>query len=142
MTVGPVEYIVIEFPGNHFRGEIAPEVARLVSSGVVRILDVVFLTKDEAGQVSFLEIDAVEEEVTKILVQDADDLMGLLNDEDLSLMASTLPPNSSAVLIVWENAWATKFVEAVGRADGRILAHERVPHEAVIEALSFAQSEN
>ena len=115
MTMGPVSYTVIAFPGNHFQGNIAPEVARLVSNGTVRILDLVFVGKDDDGNTVSLEFDQLDELAG---FHDIDgEVGGLVNLEDLDHVAASLPENNSALIIVWEDAWARPFVEA-GKNDG------------------------
>ncbi len=141
MGIGPVEYIVIKFPGNHFTGEIAPEVVRLVEAGTVRILDFVFITKDEDGGTTWIELDALDGELTAGFLDEAAVIDGLLNEDDIALVAEELEPNSSAALIVWENTWATSFAAAVRRADGEIVAHDRIPRDAVLAAVAAAALE-
>lgn len=133
MPIGPVEYILIAFPGNRFNGQIVPALQELVDSGTIRIIDLLFLKKDAAGNVLFVELsDAGEEEAAPFEALDGE-IDGLLTPEDIELAASELPPNSSAGLLVWENVWAARFAEAVRDAGGQVVANERIPH-AVIEA--------
>lgn len=133
---GPVEYVVIGFQGNRFKGEIVPAIAELVDNDVVHILDVLFIKKDADGTVSGFEYDALEE-VLEFGFADIDGEAGdLLNDEDLELAAEILEPNSSAALIVWEHRWAARVAQAIRDAGGRIIAGERIPHELVEGALA------
>ena len=141
MSIGPVEYVVIKVPGNHFTGEIAPEVLRLVESGTVRILDFVFISKDESGETTWMELDALDAELTAGFLDAEAEIDGLLNEDDIALIAAELEPSSSAALIVWENTWATAFAEAVRAADGEIVAHDRIPREAVLAAVAAAALE-
>jgi hypothetical protein len=129
MAIGPVEYIIVGFPGNRFRGEIAPELAKLVNSGTIRILDLIFISKDADGTVTAFEFDQLEE-----LAPFADvdgEVGGLISPEDVEHAASLLEPNSSEALLVWEDTWATPFVEAVRRADGVLLEGARIPRELI-----------
>src|SRR3984885_3746298 len=104
MALGPVSYTVVAFPGNQFNGDIAPEVARLVESGLVRILDLVFVAKDEQGDTISLEFDQMDELAA---FGDLDgEVGGLVNMEDLDHVASGLPEGNSALVIVWEDVWA------------------------------------
>ena len=137
MDIGPVEYLVVEFPGNEFKGEIAPEIAALAQSGIVRILDLVFITKDEHGDVAWLEADGAGDLAIGFL-DSFDQLQGLLNEDDIATVAAELAPNSSAGLILWENAWAARLAGAVASANGRVVAHERIPREYVLEAVAAA----
>jgi hypothetical protein len=102
-SMGPVEYVVIAFPGNRFKGEIVPAVAELVDNDVVRILDVAFIKKDADGNVTMFEYDSLDD-VLEFGFADVDgEAGGVLNDEDLELAAEALEPDSSAALIVWEH---------------------------------------
>jgi uncharacterized membrane protein len=134
MPMGPVSYTVIAFPGNHFNGNIAPEVARLVSNGTVRILDLVFVGKDEDGNTVSLEFDQMEELAA---FNDLDgEVGGLVGPEDLDHVAAGLPEGNSALVIVWEDAWARQFVEAVQESGGVVIESARVPRELVESAMA------
>jgi hypothetical protein len=133
---GPVEYVVIAFPGNRFKGEIVPAVAELVDTGIVRILDVAFIKKDADGNTTMFEYDTLDD-VLAFGFADIDGEAGrVLNDEDLELAAEALEPDSSAALIVWEHRWAARAAQAIRDAGGRIIAGERVPDEIVEHALA------
>jgi hypothetical protein len=135
-SMGPVEYVVIAFPGNRFKGEIVPAVAELVDNDVVRIIDVAFIKKDPDGNVTMFEYDALDD-VLEFGFADVDgEAGGVLNDEDLELAAEALEPDSSAGLIVWEHRWAARVGRAIRDAGGRIVAGERVPAEIVEQALA------
>ena len=134
-SMGPVEYVVIAFPGNRFKGEIVPAVSELVDNDVVRILDVAFIKKDADGNVTMFEYDSLDD-VLEFGFADVDgEAGGVLNDEDLELAAEALEPDSSAALIVWEHRWAARVAQAIRDAGGRIIAGERVPDEIVEQAL-------
>ncbi|MEV6681053.1 DUF6325 family protein [Streptomyces erythrochromogenes] len=132
MDIGPVEYVVIAFPGNRFRGEIAPELKALVASGTVRILDLTFIKKDEDGSVSFVELDALDPAEASVFDDIEGEVGGLFSEEDLALIAEDLVPNSSAAMLVWEDTWAAGITGAIRRAGGELVAHERIP-AAVVE---------
>jgi len=134
--MGPVEYIVIEFPGNRFKGEIVPALAELVDNDIVRIIDVVFIKKDADGNVTIFEYDALDDVLAFGFADVDGEAGGVLNDEDLELAAETLTPDSSAGLIVWEHRWAARTAQAIRDAGGRIIAGERVPDEVVEQALA------
>jgi uncharacterized membrane protein len=129
----PVEYVIIEFPGNEFTGEIAPAVADLVDTGLVRILDLVFVKKDADGEVLYFEYDDLPVWEFADIDGDAD---GLLNDEDIEALSESLEANSSALFVVWENLWAGNFARAIRRAGGRVIAGERLSHELVEAVLA------
>jgi uncharacterized membrane protein len=135
-SMGPVEYVVIAFPGNRFKGEIVPAVAELVDHDVVRIIDVVFIKKDADGNTAEFEYDSLDD-VLEFGFADVDgEAGGVLNDEDLELAAEALEPDSSAALIVWEHRWAARVAQAIRDAGGRIIAGERVPDEVLEQALA------
>jgi uncharacterized membrane protein len=135
-SMGPVEYVVIAFPGNRFKGEIVPAVAELVDNGLVRILDVAFIKKDAAGNATMFEYDALDDVLTFGFADVDGEAGGVLNDEDLELAAEALEPDSSAALIVWEHRWAARVGQAIRDAGGRIVAGERIPPEIVEQALA------
>jgi Family of unknown function (DUF6325) len=135
-SMGPVEYVVIAFPGNRFKGEIVPAVAELVDNGLVRILDVAFIKKDAAGNATMFEYDALDDVLTFGFADVDGEAGGVLNDEDLELAAEALEPDSSAALIVWEHRWAARVGQAIRDAGGRIVAGERIPPQIVEQALA------
>jgi hypothetical protein len=134
MTIGPVEYIVVGFPGNKFNGEIAPELIALVESGTVRILDLIFIGKDADGSVLSFEIDELDEVAG---FGDLDgEVGGLISPADVEFVASRLEPNSSAALLLWEDVWAAPFAQAVRDSGGVLVDGGRVPHEIIEPALA------
>ena len=133
MSLGPVEYLILGFPGNKFTGQIVPELAKLLDSGLVRIIDLSFISKDAAGNVTVVEYDAVEE-LAAFAGLDAE-IGGILTDEDIAHAALSLEPNTSAALLIWEDTWATPFAEAVRKANGVILEGARVPREIVEQVM-------
>ena len=133
MAIGPVEYLILGFPGNNFTGQIVPELAKLLDSGLVRIIDLTFITKDAAGRVDVVEYNAVEE-LAAFAGLDAE-VGGILTDEDIAHAALSLEPNTSAALLIWEDTWATPFAEAVRNANGVILEGARIPREIIEEVM-------
>src|SRR3974390_899799 len=116
MTVGPVSYTVVAFPGNKFNGNVAPEIAKLVSDGTVRILDLVFVFKDQNGDTVSMEFDQLDE---LLAFGDLEgEVGGLIKEEDLAHVAEQLPPGNSALAVVWEDVWARPLVEAVVGSGG------------------------
>jgi uncharacterized membrane protein len=136
VDIGPVEYVVIAFPGNRFKGEIVPAIAELVDNDIVHIIDVAFVKKDDDGTVTAFEYDSLDDVLEFGFADIEGEAGGVLNDEDLRLAAETLEPNSSAALIVWEHRWASRVARAIRDAGGRIVAGERIPHEIVEGALA------
>ncbi len=134
MTIGPVEYIIVGFPGNKFTGGIAPELAALVESGTVRILDLIFIGKDADGSTVSFEIDELDAVAG---FSDLDtDVGGLISQEDIEFAAAQLEPDSSAALLIWEDLWAAPFAEAVRASGGVLLEGARIPHELIAPALA------
>jgi Family of unknown function (DUF6325) len=138
MTIGPVEYLILGFPGNKFTGQIVPELAKLIDSGLVRLIDLTFIMKDAAGRVEVVDYDAVEE-LAAFSGLDAE-VGGILTDEDIAHAAMSLEPNTSAALLIWEDTWAGPFAAAVRNAGGVILEGARVPRE-IIEQVMGALSD-
>ena len=133
MSVGPVEYVILGFPGNKFTGQIVPELAKLIDSGLIRLIDLTFISKDAAGEVMVVEYNAVEELAA---FRDLDaEVGGILTDEDVAHAALSLEPNTSAALLVWEDAWAGPFAAAVRNANGVILEGARIPREIIEQAM-------
>ncbi|MFJ8016811.1 DUF6325 family protein [Streptomyces sp. NPDC096339] len=138
-TVGPVDVAVVAFEGNRFNGDVAPALRELQNSGVVRILDLTFVRKGPDGSVSVLELDdeAVDEAFRRVTGEGFD----LLSDEDLDLVADGLPVNSSALIVAWENAWASRLATALRGAGGQVLLMERIPREVTVRAIAALDQE-
>jgi uncharacterized membrane protein len=132
-SIAPVEYLIIGFPGNQFNGQIVPALTELVQSGAIKILDLIFITKDADGEFTAFEYDELDDLLPLGAV--AEESMGLLNDEDVEMAAETLEPNSSAAFLVWEDLWASKFATAVRDSGGVFIAGERIPHDIVQAAI-------
>ena len=135
---GPVEYLILEFPGKDVSGEVVPALNDMVASKAIRILDLVYLHKDAAGDVRWFEADAADSpdpDVNHLLDEERCDL---LNESDLIGAAGTLTPGTSGCLLVIENVWEHRFEEAVRKAHGRVTADERVVREQVAAALRYA----
>jgi len=136
-TSGPVDCVLIRFPGNKFRGEIAPALADLVNDGTIHIIDLVFILKDENGDVTAAELTDLGEDAATF-----DDLDGdvgeLLSEEDIMDAAEELEANTSALLIVFENSWAARLATAMRNADGEVVAFERIPHDVVMAVVGAA----
>ena len=129
MSIGPVEYVILGFPDNSFTGRIVPELAKLLDGGLVRLIDLTFISKDADGDVTVVEFDAVEE-LAAFAGLDAE-VGGILTDDDIAHAALSLEPNTSAALLIWEDTWAAPFAEAVRDANGLILEGARIPHEVI-----------
>jgi hypothetical protein len=136
--IGPVDYAIIAFPGNKFRGEIAPALGDLVDAGTIRIIDIAFVGKDEDGTAVAMELTELDPDVQEGLDNMGVEVGGLFNEDDLADAADGLEPNSSAALLVWENVWARKVAQAMRDAGGELLAFERLPHDVVQAAREWA----
>ena len=141
MPIGPVEYLVVGFPGNKFTGKITPALQDLVKSGTIRILDIAFVTKDDQGNVGAFEIEELESDAAQAF-QTIESVIGeLVNAADLEMIGKALAPNTSAAVLVWEDVWARKFVEALEGADGVLLDIQRIPRDVVLAALEASKLE-
>jgi hypothetical protein len=138
--IGPVEYLIVAFPGNEFRGAIAPALAELVEAGTIRIIDIAFASKDENGELATFELSDLDPEVRQGLENLGAESGGLFNEEDLLAAAAELDPDSSAALLVWENIWAKPVAEAIREAGGVLYDYDRIPHEVVVAAREWAQA--
>lgn len=130
MPLGPVDVYVIAFPGNQFSGEIVPAVLEQVENGNIRILDVLFVIKDAAGEVAVLEIEDLGPEGAAYVELDIIS-PGALNEEDADEIADSLPENTSALMIAFENTWMEGLVGAFARAGALPIDHVRIPATVV-----------
>ena len=137
MGIGPVEYLVVAFPGNQFNGEIAPALRDLIDSGTIRVLDLAFVLKDADGSVVGAELEDAGSEVMQAFDSLAIERGGLLNDDDLRDIGDALDPNSSAAILVWEDLWATRFADAVAGSGGVLVDIQRIPRDVVQAAIDF-----
>ena len=137
--MGPIDYILVEWPGRQPNGEVAPHLVDLVDRGLIRIIDLAFITKDEDGTVAGLELADLGGEVTELAIFEGAP-SGLLSDEDIGEAAGALEPGTSAALLVFENSWAGPFAAAVRRSGGQLVASGRIPVEAILAALDAAEA--
>src|SRR5258705_6404894 len=136
--MGPVDYVLVEWPGRQPNGEAAPILVDLVESGIIRILDLAFITKGEDGSVAGLDISDLGGDAQELkLFEGASS--GLLSDEDTTEAAEALEPGTSAALLVYENRWAAPFASAVRRSGGQLVATGRIPVQAILAALDAAE---
>ena len=118
--LGPVDYIVVEFPGNKFNGDIAPALGDLVDRDLVRVLDLVFVTKDADGTIEGFELGDIDEGIAGEIEKLEIDIAHVLSEDDVVSLAGALEPGSSAALLVWENKWAAPFASAVRHSGGQL----------------------
>jgi uncharacterized membrane protein len=136
--LAPVDYMIVAFPGNQFKGEIAPALADLVEKGTIRIIDLAFVAKDADGNIGAFELTDIDPEVRQGFENMGVEVNGLFNEDDLQAAGEELDPNSSAALLVWENLWAKDVAQAIRNAGGELLDFERLPHEVVQAARDAA----
>jgi Family of unknown function (DUF6325) len=134
-AMGPVSYLVVEFPGNNMTGEGFPVLVDLVDRGQIRILDLAFITRDLDGTTTRLELTDLDADGDLDLSVFQGASSGLLDESDISDAGSVLDPGSSAGILVFENCWATPFVEALRRGGGELVAAGYIPQDALLEAL-------
>ncbi len=137
--MGPIDYILVEWPGRQPNGEVAPHLVDLVDRGLIRILDLIFVAKDEDGNVGGVELADLGGDVAELSVF-AGASSGLLSDEDISEAGAVMEPGTSAALLVFENTWAAPFATAVRRSGGQLVASGRIPVQAVLAALDAAEA--
>ncbi|MGZ5312985.1 MAG: DUF6325 family protein [Solirubrobacterales bacterium] len=136
--MGPIDYLLIEWPGRQPTGEAAPILVDLVERGIVRVLDLVFITKAEDGSVAGLEIGELGDEAEELKVFEGAS-SGLLSDDDTAAAAEALEPGTSAALLVYENRWAAPFAAALRRSGGQLVANGRIPVQDVLDALEASE---
>ncbi len=136
MVSGPVDVVIIGFPGNKFTGKVAPAIAELVENNTIRIIDLLFVSTDEAGTISALRVQDLGSDLQPGLVELDTFMPGALDEHDAHELAEDLPPNSSALLVAFENVWAAKFVAAIQEAEAVVIDQIRIPASAVAELLA------
>ena len=137
--MGPIDFVVLEWPGRQPQGEVAPLILDLADRGIIRILDVALMAKDEDGTVGAMDFgafngdsggfDAFEGAAT-----------GLLGQDDLDAAAAALEPNSAAAVLVWENRWAAPVAVAIRRSGGQLVASGRIPIQAILASLDALEA--
>ncbi|MEU0370680.1 DUF6325 family protein [Streptomyces sp. NPDC006283] len=135
--MGPVDYLVVEFPGSRMTGEGFPLLVDLVDRGIIRILDLVFVRKDSDGSVSGLELQDVGEEADLSVFEGASS--GLLDQDDLTEAGAALEPGNSAAVVVYENVWAAPLARALRRGGAQMVASGRIPVQALMASLDATE---
>ena len=129
--MGPIDYVVLEWPGEQPTGTVAPLIVDLVDRGIIRVLDVAFLGKDENGSVFAIDVPDLDDAFAAFVGASS----GLLRPEDLEEAAEVLEPGTCAAVLIWENRWAAPVAVAVRRSGGQLVASGRIPVQAIIAAL-------
>jgi uncharacterized membrane protein len=140
LEVGPVDYLVVEFPGNKMTGEGLPILVDLVDRGIVRVLDLVFVRRDDDGTVSAFEITDFDGDGALDLAVFQGAKSGLLDDQDIAEAGNAVQPGSSAALLVYENTWAAPMVGALRRSGAEVVASGRIPADALLEAIDALEA--
>ena len=133
--LGPVDYLVVEFPAgaSNFTGEMIEELLALVDSGTIRVIDALILTKVAEGAVDAMELSDVSDLGA---LQDLEaQLAELLAEEDVEHLAAAMEPGSTAGVLIWENLWAARFGAAARRSGGQLIANGRIPIQAIIASI-------
>lgn len=138
--VGPIDYLVVEFPGNRMTGEGFPLLVDLVDRGLIRILDLVFIRKDEDGSVTGLELGDFTGDGELDLAVFEGASSGLLGQDDIGEAAKALEPGCSAGILLYENRWAAPFAGALRRSGARMVASGRIPVPSVMDALDAIET--
>jgi hypothetical protein len=139
IEMGPIDYVLVEWPGKQPDGQIAPHLVDLVDRGLIRILDLAFLAKAEDGTIEALELSDIGGEVAELSIFEGA-ATGLLDDEDHAEAGAALEPGTSAALLVYENTWAAPFATAVRRSGGQLVASGRIPIQDVLAALDAVEA--
>jgi hypothetical protein len=138
--MGPIDYLVVEFPGNRMTGEGFPLLVDLVDRGLIRILDLTFIRKDADGSLTALEIGDLTGDGERDLTVFEGASSGLLGQDDLEEAAAALEPGSSAGVLIYENVWAAPFAAALRRGGAELVASGRIPVPAVLAALEAMET--
>ena len=140
--LGPVDYLVVEFPGSNFNGEIMPELVDLVERGVVRVLDLVVIKKDEDSSFEAFEFADIEDGVLGELRELEREFADLLSEDDIAAVVDAMEPGSTAGLLIYENLWAAPLASAVRRSGGQLVASGRIPVQALLAVLEDSAIED
>ena len=137
---GPIDYLIVEFPGNRMTGEGFPLLLDLVDSGTIRILDLVFATRDTDGSLSVLRVSDLDGDGELDLSVFEGAASGLLGPDDLDEAASAIEPGNSAGILIYENMWAAPFAAALRRSGAQLVASGRIPVQAILAALEATEA--
>lgn len=135
---GPIDYVLVEWTGRQPTGEAMPHLVDLVDRGIINIIDLEFIAKGEDGSLTALGVADLGDAVAEFAVFEGAS-SGLLDDDDLRQAGEVLAPGTSAALLVYENAWAAPFADAVRRSGGELVASGRIPAEDFLAALDAAE---
>jgi hypothetical protein len=134
-TMGPVSYLIVEFPRNKMTGEGFSLLVDLVDRGLIRILDLLFVSRDVDGSMQIIDLQDLDRDGKFDLTLFEGVSSGLLDSSDVADATSVIEPGSSAGILIFENSWATPFVEALRRADAQLVAAGYIPHDTILASL-------
>ena len=141
MTYGPIDFFAIEFKTDQLTGETLPELLELVKKEIIRVIDLVIIQKED-GQFKVLEMEELSPDVVIAFDPVVAEISGIIQVEDIQVIAEAMKDKTTAVLLLIENLWAIKFGEAAVRSSGRLVMFDRIPFEVINETLEiFAQAE-
>ena len=135
MTYGAIDFIAIGFKDSNFNSEIAANLLELVEQDIVRIIDLLVVVKDSNGEVSALEIEQIDATTLAVFEPLQDGITGMATEQDIELVGQMLENDSRAAIVMFENLWAVRLKDAILRGGGRLLMHERIPDEVVLEVV-------
>jgi hypothetical protein len=138
--LGPISYLIVEFPGNKMTGDGLAELVDLVDRGVVRVLDLLFVTRDDDGSTRAIELQDIDNDGELDIAVFEGASSGLLDDSDLADAASVIEPGSSAGVLIIENSWANRFVQGLRRGGAQVVAAGYIPHDAIEASLDATES--
>jgi Family of unknown function (DUF6325) len=138
-TMGPISYVIAQFPGNKMTGEGLPILVDLVDRGVIRILDLMFVTRDNDGSIRAVELSDIDHDGEFDLAVFEGASSGLLDDSDVGDAASVIEPGSSAGILIFENRWATSFTQALRRGGAELVAAGYIPHDGISASLDATE---
>jgi hypothetical protein len=137
---GPIDYLVIEFPGNRMTGEGLPLLIDLVDRGIIRILDLVFVRRELDGSIAAVELKDFDNDGELDLAVFEGASSGLVGSDDLDEMTSVIEPGSSAGLLIYENVWAAPLAVALRRGGAQLVASGRIPTQAILASLEAMEA--
>jgi hypothetical protein len=139
--LGPVDWLVVEFPGSKFNGEIAPKIQDLVDRGIVRILDLLFIRKDDDGAIEAFEISDLDDSEVGVFRAYENAVAHLLSEDDVTALASSMERGATAAVLVWENTWAAPVASAIRHGGGLLVANGRIPIQALLASIEADEEE-
>jgi Family of unknown function (DUF6325) len=139
-ALGPISYLIVQFPGNKMTGEGFPMLVDLVDRGVIRILDLMFVTREADGTMLALDLSDFDADGELDLAVFEGASSGLLDSSDLADASSVIDPGSSAAILIFENRWATPFVRALRGGKAELVAAGYIPQDAILASLDATES--